>query len=52
MDLSILINWMNPFLVVGVSGEGFHVYKGESISNQPKLFPVEVHLFFFDVIAL
>ena len=28
------------------------VYKGESISNQPNLFPVEIHLFFFDVIAL
>ena len=27
-------------------------YKGESISNQPNLFPVEIHLFFFDVIAL
>ena len=27
-------------------------YEGESISNQPYLFPVEIHLFFFDVIAL
>ena len=27
-------------------------YEGESISNQPNLFPVELHLFFFDVIAL
>ena len=27
-------------------------YEGESISNQPNLFPVEIHLFFFDVIAL
>ena len=27
-------------------------YKGESISNKPNLFPVEIHLFFFDVIAL
>ena len=27
-------------------------YEGESISNQPNLFPVESHLFFFDVIAL
>ena len=26
-------------------------YEGESISNQPNLFPVEIHLFFFDVIA-
>ena len=26
--------------------------EGESISNQPNLFPVEIHLFFFDVIAL
>ena len=28
------------------------VYEGESISNQPNLFPVEIHRFFFDVIAL
>ena len=28
------------------------VYKGESMSNQPNLFPVEIRLFFFDVIAL
>ena len=28
------------------------IYEGESISNQPNLFPVEIHLFFFDVIAL
>ena len=27
-------------------------YEGESISNQPNLFSVEIHLFFFDVIAL
>ena len=27
-------------------------YEGESISNQPNLFPVEIHLFFLDVIAL
>ena len=27
-------------------------YEGESIINQPNLFPVEIHLFFFDVIAL
>ena len=26
-------------------------YEGESISNQPNLIPVEIHLFFFDVIA-
>ena len=26
-------------------------YEGESISNQPNLFPVEIHLFFVDVIA-
>ena len=26
--------------------------EGESVSNQPNLFPVEIHLFFFDVIAL
>ena len=29
-----------------------YMYEGESISNQPKLFPVEIHHFFFDVIAL
>ena len=28
------------------------LYEGESISNQPNLFPVEIHLFFFDVITL
>ena len=27
-------------------------YEDESISNQPNLFSVEIHLFFFDVIAL
>ena len=27
-------------------------YESESISNQPNLFPIEIHLFFFDVIAL
>ena len=27
-------------------------YEGESISNQLNLFPVEIHLFFFDVIAI
>ena len=27
-------------------------YEGESINNQPSLFPVEIHLFVFDVIAL
>ena len=32
--------------------KGEHTYEGESISNQPNLFPVEIHLFFFDVIAL
>ena len=30
----------------------FDCYKGESISNQPNLFPVEIYLFFFEVIAL
>ena len=29
-----------------------YIYEGESISNQPNLFPVEIHLLFFDVIAL
>ena len=28
------------------------MYEGESISDQPNLFPVDIHLFFFDVIAL
>ena len=27
-------------------------YEGESISNQPNFFPVEMHLFFLDVIAI
>ena len=27
-------------------------YEGESISNEPNLFPVEIHLFFFDVTVL
>ena len=27
-------------------------YEGESIGNQPNLFPVEIHLFFFDIIVL
>ena len=27
------------------------IYEGESISSQPNLFPVEIHLFLFDVIA-
>ena len=27
-------------------------YEGESICNQPNLFPIEIHLLFFDVIAL
>ena len=30
----------------------WHFYEVESISNQPNLFPVEIHLFSFDVIAL
>ena len=29
-----------------------HFIERELISNQPNLFPVEIHLFFFDVIAL
>ena len=33
-------------------GNCTHHYEGESISNQPNLFPVEIHLFCFDVIAL
>ena len=28
------------------------MYEGELIRNHPNLFPVEIHLFFFDVIAL
>ena len=31
---------------------GIWFYEGESTSNQPNLFPVEIHLFFFDGIAL
>ena len=29
-----------------------YTYEGGSISNQPNLFPVEIHLLFFDVIAV
>ena len=36
----------------GYLGAQSYTYEGESISNQPNLFPVEIHLFFFDVIAL
>ena len=41
-------------IVTLISQNGFIVdkYEGESISNQPNLFPVEIHLFFFNVIAL
>ena len=28
------------------------IYEGDSISNQPNLFPAEIDLFFFNVIAL
>ena len=38
---------------VTLSGHQHHsLYEGESISNQPNLFTVEIHLFFFDAIAL
>ena len=33
-------------------GQECLVYEGESISKQPNLFSVKIHLFFFDVIAL
>ena len=42
----IVMQWGRVFESVFVK------YEGESISNQPNLFPVEIHLFFFDVIAL
>ena len=43
------INWVdNHHMIVTAK----YMYEGESISNQPNLFPVEIHLFFFDVIAL
>ena len=29
-----------------------YIYEGESIINQPNLFSLEIHHFFFDVIAL
>ena len=35
-----------------ILGNAFHLYEGEAISNQPNIFPVVIHLFFFDVIAL
>ena len=34
------------------SGGIIGINEGESISNQPNLFLVEINLFFFDVIAL
>ena len=45
-DIHILIKtWQNMKFYI-------QLYEGESISKQPNLFPVESHLFFFDVIAL
>ena len=32
--------------------EKMYIYEGESISNQPNLFRVEIYLFFYDAIAL
>ena len=43
-------NKLYIFPILGLAKNEY--YKGESISNQPNLFPVEIHLFFFDVIAL
>ena len=46
---------MECFVLVGnkhcLYAEEIGWYEGESISNQPNLFPVEIHLFFFDVVA-
>ena len=45
---------MSPSSIVGRQNKYKNStwYEGESISNQPNLFPVEIHLFFIDVIAL
>ena len=42
----------HAYQVVAISLHTNNINEGESISNQPNLFPVEIHLFFFDVIAL
>ena len=46
----------DAFVVLLKSCQAFYCftygYEGESISNQPNLFRVAIHLFFFDVIAL
>ena len=43
-------NQSNLFQIVCPSRD--ILYEGASISNQSNLFPVEIHLFFFGVIAL
>ena len=51
--LKILSGMANSVDPDQTTPSGFiHLYEGESISNKPNLFPVEIHLFFFDVIAL
>ena len=42
----------NGNVLTDIEGPDQTFYEGESISNQPNLFQVEIHLFFFDVIAL
>ena len=39
-----------PFYLLSISVD--LKYNGELISNQPNLLPVQIHLCFFDVIAL
>ena len=40
------------FIYLFIVSRPFFRSEGESISNQPNLFLVEIHLFFFDAIAL
>ena len=47
-----MLNYPNVDLFATRFNHKLPLYEGESISNQPNLFPVELHLFFFDVIAL
>ena len=54
-DVSLLLFTSLLFISIRVYKANIdkcRIYEGESISNQPNLFPVEIHLFFFNVIAL
>ena len=52
MHVMISQKWRDTALFESVWEKMHARYEGESISNLPNLFPVEIHLFFFDVIAL